>query len=162
MLVAVIDTLRGLLPLAAEAEPDDTATEPYRVDPNRLYVWPRRVAPQQLNLEAAEEGFFDDSDFRVRILLTLPSKGEPRAKMAQRSLSVALDGWLTDVIAALWRFSVYPIGSGTLWHHLIIEDIRADFVRTVAARGHAIDVVLKLSAGALAAGGDSGGSGGGS
>lgn len=158
MIVQIVDTLRGLLPLAGEATPDDTATEPYKAEPNRLYVWPRRVAPQQLNIGAAEEGFFDDADFRVRILLTVPSLGEARAVKASREISVDLDRWLTDVIAALWQFSVYP-ASGTLWHHLIIEDIRFDFVRTVTARGHVVDLVLKLSAGALTAdsGGDTGG-----
>lgn len=161
MIVEIVDVLRGLLPLGPGVEADTAVAEPFRVDPNRLYVWPRRSAPQQLNVDASEEGFFDDADLRIRILYTLPSKGEPRAKAASRELTVALDAATKAIIAALWQNSVYPPGSGWIWHHLIIETVLPDVVRTVNARGWAIDVVLKLSAGAgtiAASGGGSGGS----
>ena len=162
MIVEIVDVVRGLLPdLGAGVELDDAVTEPFRVDPNRVYIWPRRGANQQINVDASEEGLFDDADLRIRILFTLPSLAEPRALKASRALSVALDDGVRKIMAALWANSVYPPGSGNIWHHLIIETVIPDAIRTVTARGWAIDVLLKLSAGAgtiAASGGGSGGS----
>lgn len=145
MIVEIVDALRDLLPSDEAVTPDDTATEPYKVLPGRLYVWPRRIAPNQLNLDAEAEGFFDDSVLRLRILYALPSKGEPRVKRADRGLTEALDTATAAIIAALWANRRYPAGSGSLWWHLNIESVSPDAVRTFEVRAYGIDVALRLS-----------------
>jgi hypothetical protein len=148
MIVAVVDVIRGLFTVADPVVKDDTATEPYKVQPDRLYVYPIRTGLNQLALTLTEDGFFDDAHFRVRILYTLANHGEPRAIKADRDLSIALDAALVDVLTTLQANTFYPPGSGNLWHHLIVDMVRPDFARSNEARGFAVDVDFLLSAGA--------------
>lgn len=145
MIKHYVDALRDLMPLPDGVTADDSLTEPYKAVPHRLYAWPRRFAANQLNLEADAQGFFDDSTLHVRLLLTLPAKGEARGLKAGRDVSIALDDATKEMIKALHANRVYPAGSGAMWHHLVIETVLPDSVRSIETRGYGIDVSLMLS-----------------
>ena len=58
MFVPVVDAVRAVLPLPTGFTADEGATEPTLPKPRRLYVWPRRLAPQRVE-EA--DGRFDEA-----------------------------------------------------------------------------------------------------
>ena len=139
MIVELVDAIRNVLPHDGIVV-DETATEPYKVLPGRLYVWPDRIGAQQLNIEAEQEGFFEDSTLRVRILYTVANLGEQRTKTARREVSLQLDELATEAIAALWRSRSHPF-----WWHVIIEQVRPDVVRALDCRGVGLNVAFKLT-----------------
>lgn len=147
-ILAVVDAVRGLVPLGDDMVADDSATEPFKVSPNRLYVWPRRLTAQRTDEAGGLDGRFDEADVRVRILYVVPSKGEPRAQRAERgvteTLAAAADR-ITAAIAANRRLT-------PLWWDAYVENIVPDAVRSFEVRGYGVDVVCRLAPGAGSAG----------
>lgn len=136
--VPVVDAVRGLLPLPAGFTADDGATEPALPKPRRLYVWPRRLAPQRVE-EA--DGRFDEAGVRLRVLYTVGARGEPRVQRNDRAVSLALDAILPDVVAA-----VAANRRAALWWDMFIESVVPDAVRTAEVRGLGFDVVVRIEA----------------
>lgn len=135
--VAVIDRVRGLVALEEGVQADDTCAEPARVQPGRLYAWPRRFAPQKLE---EDRGRWDEADLRIRLLYTVPAKGEPRAPDRDRAISERLDVVVSTIHAAVQGNRRDP-----LWWDLYVEQVIYDAVRTDIARGVAVDVVARLN-----------------
>ena len=133
--VPIVDAVRALLPLPDGFEADDSATEPTLPKPKRLYVWPRRLAPQRVE-EA--DGRFDEAGIRLRVLYTVGAKGEPRVQRNDRGVSTALDAIVPDVIAAIDTHR-----RGELWWDLYIENVVPDAVRTADVRGLGFDLVVR-------------------
>jgi hypothetical protein len=147
MILRLVDAVRDLLPLPAGMAADDTATEPFKILPNRLYVYPNRTGAGQLNLAAEEMGVFGDSTLRLSILYVIPNLGEARAVKASRAVSEELDELLVASIAALWANREHPF-----WWHVIIDNFRLDR-RTINARAVQLDISFKLKdAAALSSG----------
>jgi hypothetical protein len=139
LILPAIDALRDVLPDTEGIAKDDTATEPFKALPNRLYVWPRRLSNQQLDRAAELAGREDLTVLRVRILYALPSRGESRNEKAERALSVALDAAMVSIIATLGASRRHE-----LWWDLVIENVVPDAVRSFTVRACGIDVVLRL------------------
>jgi len=135
--VAVIDRIRGLIALEEGVVEDDTCAEPARVQPGRLYAWPRRFAPQKLE---EDRGRWEEADLRIRLLYTVPAKGEPRAPNRDREISERLDRVVSEVHASIQGNRRDP-----LWWDLYVEQVVYDAVRTEMARGVGIDVVARLN-----------------
>lgn len=133
--VPIVDAVRALLPLPDGFDADDSATEPTLPKPKRLYVWPRRLAPQRVE-EA--DGRFDEAGIRLRVLYTVGAKGEPRVQRNDRGVSTALDAIVPDVIAAIDTHR-----RGELWWDLYIENVVPDAVRTADVRGLGFDLVVR-------------------
>lgn len=136
--VPVVDAVREILPLPAGFTPDDTATEPVMPKPKRLYVWPRRLSPQRVE-EA--DGRFDEAGIRLRVLYTVPAKGEPRVLRGERAITQALDAIVPKVVAAIEENRRQP-----LWWDLYIENVIPDAVRTDVVRGYGFDLVVRMEA----------------
>ena len=136
--VPIVDAMRAVLPLPPGFTADDAATEPTLPKPRRLYVWPRRLAPQRVE-EA--NGRFDEAGIRLRVLYTVGAKGEPRAQRNDRAVSAALDAIVPDVVAA-----IAANRRAALWWDLYIENIVPDAVRTTEVRGLGVDVVVRIEA----------------
>jgi hypothetical protein len=136
--VSVVDAVRALLPLPTGFTVDDAATEPTLPKPRRLYVWPRRLAPQRVE-EA--NGRFDEAGVRLRVLYTVGAKGEPRVQRSDRAVTQALDAIVPDVVAA-----VAANRRGDLWWDLYIESVVPDAVRTADVRGLGFDLVVRMEA----------------
>ena len=137
--VPIVDAVRAVLPLPAGYEADDSATEPTLPKPRRLYVWPRRLAPQRVE-EA--NGRFDEAGVRLRVLYTVGAKGEPRVQRNDRAVSLALDAIAPGVVAA-----VAANRRAELWWDLFIESVVPDAVRTADVRGLGFDLVVRMEAG---------------
>jgi hypothetical protein len=135
--VAVIDAVRAILPLGEGMVADDTCAEPARVQPGRLYAWPRRFAPQKLE-EA--NGRWDEADLRIRVLWTVPAKGEPRAPNRDRQISEQLD----EVVSTI-HGQVQAHRRDALWWDLYVEQVVYDAVRSDVARGVGVDIVARLN-----------------
>lgn len=135
--ITVIDTLRSLIPLGEGVTEDDTCAEPAKVQPGRLYAWPRRFAPQKLE---EDRGRWDEADLRVRLLYTMPAKGEPRAPSRVREIAVELDDVVTAIHAAIAAHR-----RDALWWDCYVEAVVYDVVRSEIARGVAVDVVVRLN-----------------
>lgn len=140
VILAAVDALRDLMPLGDGMVADDSATEPFKVSPNRLYVWPRRLAPQRTDEAGGLPGRWDEADLRVRVLYTLASKGEARVLHAERAVSEALDRALDAMTAAI---AIHR--RGPLWWDMYIENVVPDATRSITARGHGLDVVIRLA-----------------
>lgn len=138
MFVPIVDAVRDLLPLPDGFEADDAATEPTLPKPRRLYVWPRQLALQRVE-EA--EGRFDEAGVRLRVLYTVGAKGETRVQRNDRAVSVALDGLVPDVVAA-----IAANRRAALWWDLFIETVAPDAVRTVDVRGLGFDLLVRAEA----------------
>jgi len=136
--VPVVDAVRALLPLPAGFARDESATEPTLPKPRRLYVWPRRLAPQRVE-EA--DGRFDEAGVRLRVLYTVGAKGEPRVQRNDRAVTVALDAIVPGVVAA-----IDANRRGPLWWDAYIESVVPDAVRTAEVRGVGFDLVIRLEA----------------
>lgn len=135
--VRVVDALLEILPLPTGSAIDDTAAEPARTLPGKLYLWPRRGAAQQLE-EA--NGRWGEADLRLRALYTLAAKGEARVQRRDRPTSIALDDvaeQLFDVVATNRR--------NPLWWDLYVEAVVYDAVRSFDVRGIAFDLVVRLN-----------------
>lgn len=139
-----IDAILDLCPKPDGVVVDDGLTEPASIEPNRLYAWPRRIAPAQGETAFDIGSFRAETTLEVRVLLSLPSKGEPRVKRADRTLTDALLAGTGAIIAALLEHDQYPDGSGALWQSLMIAGVVPDAARTVKARGYIVDVRLSL------------------
>lgn len=137
--VPIVDAVLAVLPLPAGFEADDAATEPTLPKPRRLYVWPRRLAPQRVE-EA--DGRFDEAGVRLRVLYTVGAKGEPRVQRNDRAVTLALDALVPDVVAA-----IDANRRGDLWWDLFIESVVPDAVRTADVRGLGFDLVVRMEAG---------------
>lgn len=136
--VPIVDAVRAVLPLPAGFEGDDSATEPTLPKPRRLYVWPRRLAPQRVE-EA--NGRFDEAGLRLRVLYTVGAKGEPRVQRNDRTVTLALDAIVPDVVAA-----IAANRRAALWWDLFIESVVPDAVRTADVRGLGFDLVVRMEA----------------
>ena len=136
--VPIVDAVRALLPLPAGFVADEGATEPTLPRPRRLYVWPRRLAPQRVE-EA--DGRFDEAGLRLRVLYTVGAKGEPRVQRNDRAVTVALDAIVPDVVAAIDAHR-----RGELWWDVYIEGVVPDAVRTADVRGTGFDLVVRIEA----------------
>jgi hypothetical protein len=134
----VVDAVRAILPLPDGFTVDEGATEPTLPKPRRLYVWPRRLAPQRVE-EA--NGRFDEAGVRLRVLYTVGAKGEPRVQRNDRAVSAALDAIVPDVVAA-----IAANRRAALWWDLYIESVVSDAVRTVEVRGLGVDLVVRIEA----------------
>jgi hypothetical protein len=134
--VPIVDAVRALLPLPDGFEADEGATEPTLPKPRRLYVWPRRLAPQRVE-EA--DGRFDEAGVRLRVLYTVGAKGEPRVQRSDRTVTLALDAIVPGVVAA-----VDANRRASLWWDLFIEGVVPDAVRTADVRGLGFDLVVRL------------------
>lgn len=143
-ILAVVDAVRGLVPLGDGMVADDSATEPFKVSPNRLYVWPRRLTPQRIDEAGGLDGRFDEADLRVRILYVLSSKGEPRAQRSDRGVTEALVA-ATDLIGAAIAANRRLL---PLWWDAYVENIVPDAVRSFEVRGYGLDMVARLIPGA--------------
>jgi hypothetical protein len=137
--VPIVDAVRALLPLPAGFTADEGATEPTLPKPRRLYVWPRRLAPQRVE-EA--NGRFDEAGVRLRVLYTVGAKGEPRVQRNDRAVTVALDAIVPGVVAA-----VAANRRADLWWDLFIESVVPDAARTADVRGLGFDLVVRMEAG---------------
>lgn len=136
--VPVVDAVRAILPLPDGFTADDGATEPTLPKPRRLYIWPRRLAPQRVE-EA--NGRFDEAGIRLRVLYTVGAKGEPRVQRNDRAVSAALDVIVPDVVAA-----IAANRRAALWWDLYIESVVPDAVRTAEVRGLGVDLVVRIEA----------------
>jgi len=136
--VPVVDAVRAALPLPAGFTADEGATEPTLPKPRRLYLWPRRLAPQRVE-EA--NGRFDEASIRLRVLYTVGARGEPRVQRNDRAVSQALDAIVPGVVAA-----VATNRRGALWWDLYIETVVPDAVRTAEVRGLGFDLVVRIEA----------------
>ena len=136
--VPIVDAVRAVLPLPAGYEADDSATEPTLPKPRRLYVWPRRLAPQRVE-EA--NGRFDEAGVRLRVLYTVGAKGEPRVQRSDRAVTLALDAIVPDVVAA-----IAANRRSNLWWDAYIESVVPDAVRTADVRGLGFDLVVRVEA----------------
>jgi len=134
--VPVVDAVRALLPLPVGFTADDGATEPTLPKPRRLYVWPRRLAPQRVE-EA--DGRFDEAGVRLRVLYTVGARGEPRVQRNDRAVSLALDAIVPGVVAA-----VAANRRAAFWWDLYIETVVPDAVRTADVRGLGFDLVVRI------------------
>lgn len=141
--VSVIDAIATFLPLAEGMKLDDSLAEPARILPNRLYIWPRRLAPQRLN---DEDGRWDEADLRLRVLYVLPAKGESRGQKRDRDVSVELDAAVDAIQAAV---DANKRGR-PLWWDMYLETIVYDAVRSIDARGAGVDICVRLNPGATA------------
>jgi hypothetical protein len=139
MILRLCDAVRDLLPLPAGMVADDSCTEPFKILPKRLYVYPRRTGAGQLNLAAEEMGVFADSTLLLSILYAVPNLGEARVLKATRAVSEELDELLVAAISALWENREHPF-----WWHIIIDNFRLDR-RTVDSRALQLDISLKLN-----------------
>lgn len=136
--IPVVDAVRAILPLPDGFTADEGATEPTLTKPRRLYVWPRRLAPQRVE-EA--NGRFDEAGVRLRVLYTVGAKGEPRVQRNDRAVSAALDAIVPDVVAA-----IAANRRAALWWDLYIEGVVPDAVRTIDVRGLGVDLVVRIEA----------------
>lgn len=136
--VPIVDAVRAVLPLPTGFTADDGATEPTLPKPRRLYVWPRRLAPQRVE-EAG--GRFDEAGVRLRVLYTVGAKGEPRVQRNDRAVTLALDAIVPYVVAA-----VAASRRGDLWWDLFIESVVPDAIRTADVRGLGFDLVVRMEA----------------
>jgi len=136
--VPIVDALRVILPLPTGFTADDGATEPTLPKPRKLYVWPRRLAPQRVE-EA--NGRFDEAGIRLRVLYTVGAKGEPRVQRNDRAVTLALDAIVPGVVAA-----VAGNRRAALWWDLYIESVVPDAVRTAEVRGLGFDLVVRVEA----------------
>jgi hypothetical protein len=136
--VPIVDAVRALLPLPAGFTADDGATEPTLPKPRRLYVWPRRLAPQRVE-EA--NGRFDEAGVRLRVLYTIGAKGEPRVQRSDRAVTEALDAIVPGVVAA-----IAANRCAEPWWDLYIESVVPDAVRTAEVRGLGFDLVVRIEA----------------
>jgi hypothetical protein len=134
--VAVVDAVRAILPLPGGFTADDGATEPTLPKPRRLYVWPRRLAPQRVE-EA--NGRFDEAGIRLRVLYTVGAKGEPRVQRNDRAVTLALDAIVPGVVAAIAAHR-----RADLWWDLYIESVVPDAIRTAEVRGLGFDLVVRV------------------
>jgi hypothetical protein len=133
--VPIVDAVRAVLPLPDGFSADEGATEPTLPKPRRLYVWPRRLAPQRVE-EA--DGRFDEASVRLRVLYTVGAKGEPRVQRNDRVVSMALDAIVPGVVAAIDAHR-----RGELWWDLYIESVVPDAMRTADVRGLGFDLVVR-------------------
>ncbi|HET7030365.1 MAG TPA: hypothetical protein VFI34_07625 [Candidatus Limnocylindrales bacterium] len=137
--VAACDAIRDLVPVPEGIEKDDGVTDPTTIAPRRLYVFPRRIGPQQ-GLSQADLGEYTrDTTVEIRIVLTLGAKGEPRVQRPDRTLSEDLAAGAGAIVKALLEHDSYPAGSGSLWQDLAIVQVLPDFTRNERARGWAVD-----------------------
>lgn len=149
VILAAVDAVRDLMPLGTGMVADDTATEPFRVAPNRLYVWPRRAIAQRTDEAGGAPGRWPEADLQLRILYTLASKGEARVLKADRKVSQALDEALDDITEAIAAHRTHP-----LWWDMYVTNVVPDATRSIAARGVGVDVTVRINPGV-----DVGGSG---
>jgi hypothetical protein len=140
VIVEVVDAVRDLLPFAAGVVVDDTATEPFKPQPNRLYLWPRRLAPQSVGVESGQWDW-DKAVLMLRALYVLPSKGEPRVQKAERDLSIALDAAAVAMAGAIDANRIHP-----MWWHMGVTNVVPDAVRTFAVRGYGLDIAVHVNA----------------
>ena len=138
LFIPIVDAVRVLLPMPTGFAADEGATEPTLPKPRRLYVWPRRLAPQRVE-EAG--GRFDEAGIRLRVLYTVGARGEPRVQRNDRAVTLALDAIVPDVIAA-----VAANRRNALWWDLYIESVVPDAVRTAEVRGLGFDLVVRMEA----------------
>lgn len=133
----IVDAVRGILPLPAGFTADDSGTEPGKLEPNKLYVWPRRLAPQRLE-EAG--GRFDEADVRLRALYTVAAKGETRVRRSSRSTTVKLDAIVGDLHAA-----VVANRRHERWWDMFVDNPTPDDVHHFDVRGYAFDITVRLN-----------------
>ena len=134
--VAVVDAVRDLMPLLDDMVADDTVSEPAKILPGRLYIWPRRLAPQKLE-EA--NGRWSEADVRMRMLYTVGSKGETRVLSRSRDISVALDDLVDQAHEVVVANRRHPF-----WWDLYIDNVIYDLVRSFDVRGVGLDLVARL------------------
>lgn len=135
--VAVIDAVRGAIPLEDGMVADESCSEPARVQPGRLYAWPRRFAPQKLE---EDRGRWDEADLRIRMVWTMPAKGEPRVPNRDRAISEKL-----DEVVSMIHAQVQAHRRDALWWDLYVEQVIYDAIRSDVARGVAVDIVARLN-----------------
>jgi hypothetical protein len=140
VILGAVDALRDLMPLATGMVVDDSAAEPFKLSPNRLYAWARRAAPQRTDEAGGLPGRWDEADLQVRVLYTVASKGESRTLTADRGVSEALDAALDLMTAAVATNRRHP-----LWWDAYVSNVLPDAARSMAIRGIAIDVTLRLN-----------------
>jgi len=140
-ILAAVDALRDLIPIAPGMVVDDSAAEPFKVSPHRLYVWPRRLAPQRTDEAGGLPGRWDEADLQLRVLYTIASKGESRVLTADRKVSETLDKALDAMTAAVATNRRHP-----LWWDAYVSNVLPDAARSMNVRGIAIDVTIRLNA----------------
>lgn len=134
-----IDELLALLPVPPDGEVVDDLRQPTTVLPDRLYAWPLRLGPHQLDGDGEDQGRWDEAAVRVRVLYTLGSRGEARVGSGDRAVSDALD----DAQAAI-HAAVSQHRRGVQWWDAYATNVLPDAVRSERARGVAVDVTLRL------------------
>lgn len=143
--VAACDAISDLISVPDGFEKDDAASEPTKIAPRRLYVWPRRIGPQQ-GMTAADLGeYLRDTTVEIRIAYTVGAKGEPRVVRGDRSLSQELAAAAGAIVKTLLEHDSYPAGSGSLWQDLAIVNVFPDYARNDLARGWAVDCRILMA-----------------
>lgn len=139
MLLEYTDALLALLPVPTGWKKDDSASMPPRPQPNTLYLYPIRFAPQRLS---EDDGQWSEAHLTVRIALAAASKGEQRTIKQERDVSVVLDD-AVEAIAAL-----FEIGGAarrtSLWWNAYYGAIAYDAVRAFDVRQAFVDVTLRI------------------
>lgn len=135
----VTDALLAVLPVPAGVTKDRSAAAP-RGDPaaNRLYCWPRPIAPHRLE-EA--DGRWEEALLHVRLALTMFGENEEQGAQPDRDVSVALDNAVDAIVAAIAANRMHD-----LWYDLYVEGISYNAVRTFTVRGHVVDLVVRMDA----------------
>lgn len=136
--IPVVDALRGLLPTGEQVVKDDSAAAPRKFRPYRLYVWPRRIAAQ--DLEERHGQWEDGAELRLRIAYSLPGEGEEHAEQPNREVSIALDDAIDAIVAAIRAHRRHD-----LWWSADIERVEYDAVRTFDVRVSGVDVVMRMN-----------------
>lgn len=137
----IVRAVRALLPVGDSVEKDESGAEPFKMLPNRLYVWPRRIASHMLDEDAYEQGREDELFARLRILYSVGNKGEARVDEASEEVSDELDAAQHAIVGALAANRTHA-----LWIDLYYDNVLPDVVRSERARGVGLDIVVRLAA----------------
>lgn len=139
----IIRAVRDFLPAADNITKDPSGTDPYKVLPDTLYVWPRRMGGrQQFDNDAYGQGREDELQLRLRILYAIGNKGEARVDSASEEVSDLLDAAQEALIEAI---ADHRQGQA-LWIDLIVENTLPDVVKNDRARGVGIDLIVRVAA----------------
>lgn len=137
--IAVLDALRGFVPVPEGVTKDDTSAMPAKYLASQLYAWPDVALPQKLE---ERNGRWPEADLRVRFLLSLANRAEQRGAVATRARNVSeiLASWIDDVHAAIEAHA-----RASLWWDCYIESVKFDAVRSIEVRGTGVVIVVRLN-----------------
>lgn len=136
-IIGVLDAFRDLMPVPTNTIVDESASDPLKVLPARLYCWPRRLLPQKLEEANLRWG---EADLRLGLLYTVAAKGEGRSLAMSRDVSEQLDQIVTDVHDAVKANRRHPF-----WWDVYIDNVAFDAIRSYDVRGARLDIVVRLN-----------------